>query len=194
MYELVATIDGPPLAILSQMTAGPDWLATVSRIAHVLAGIVFLGGVIFWSWVLLPGTETWSQDDSNKLFQSLRRPWALVVMAATFVLLISGFYNYVRVIMLDRGGIYELPKAYHPLIGTKILLALFLFGIVAMLAGRSAAAQKMQARMGMWLKMAVLVGIVLVSIAGVLRMLDRSPATGDDVPGAVAETPDGPET
>ncbi|MEX0938104.1 MAG: hypothetical protein WDZ59_09610 [Pirellulales bacterium] len=194
MNELIAIIDWPPLAILSQMTAGPDWLATISRVAHVLAGIVFLGGVIFWSWVLLPGTETWSKDESAKLFQSLRQPWALVVMASSFVLLVSGFYNYVRVIMLDSGGTTELPKAYHPLIGTKILLALFLFCVVALLAGRSAAAQKMQARMSLWLKVAVLVGLVLVSIAGVLRMLDRSPSIGDDVPGAVAETSDNPET
>ncbi len=56
-------------------------------------------------------------------------------MAAILFLLVSGFYNFLRYEFQ-----YKLPPLYHALFLIKFLLALAIFYIASLLAGRSEAA------------------------------------------------------
>jgi uncharacterized membrane protein len=153
---------------------GPWGLALLSRFAHVIGAILFLGTAFYVGCVLQPALRSLSSDEAEKVRSATRRPWALLVMAAMFLLLVSGFYNYFRIISLDREGVYELPKLYHPLIGVKIILALALFFLVSLLAGRSPAAVRMQAKTPFWINIVLLLGVILIAIASVLKMLDKT--------------------
>ncbi len=155
---------------------GPWWLAVLSRIVHILGAILFLGTVFYVGFVLQPALRSLSDDEADKVRDATRRPWTLIVMAAAFLLLVTGFYNYIRVITLDRDGTFDLPALYHPLIGVKILLALALFFLVSLLAGRSPLAVRMQSKSPLWINIILLLGVLLVSIAGVLHMLPKSPS------------------
>jgi hypothetical protein len=161
----------------------------VSRVVHILGAIALLGTAFYVGGVLHPALRELDGEEAKRVTAALRRPWALVVMASIFLLLVSGFYNFVRVIMLNRDGVVDLPGAYHPLIGVKILAALALFFLVSLLSGRSPLAQRMQSRASLWFSVVFFLGLLIVAIAGVLKMLDKSPAEDDHLSRGGRERP-----
>lgn len=113
------------------------------RWLHILAAITAAGGTIFTRFVVLPAHATLAPADRNELQSEMRRRWSKIVMASIAFLLLSGFYNYILIVHNYRE---VLPKWYHMLFGIKFLLAMAVFAIASLLAGRTALADRLGQR------------------------------------------------
>ena len=79
-------------------------------------------------------------EEERKRFQdAIRRRWAMWVGISAALLIVSGLVNTVLIVKN-----YEVPGAYHGLLGVKVLLALAIIYITSMLAGRSEAAERFE--------------------------------------------------
>jgi len=153
----------------------------VARIAHITAAITLGGGLLYQWAVLYPGLGLPSAEGLASRAEEVRRRWSRLVMISILLLLASGLYNYFRTVRLDHQGVIDLPRFYHPLIGIKIVLAMVVFFLVSLLAGRSEGARRFQAKPRWWLGVTLLLVFAIVSIAGTLKTADRTPraaATG----------------
>ena len=77
-----------------------------------------------------------------------------------------GFYNYLVVALPSHKG----DKLYHPLIGTKILLALGMFFIASALVGRSAKFEGMRRNSKFWQTMILILAAIIVGISGFAKV------------------------
>ncbi len=145
------------------------------RIVHILAAITLVGGIFFQCAVLMPACRHFAGDDARKLAAELRGRWSKLVLASTLVLLASGFVNYLAVVRLAKAGTITLARFYHPVIGVKMILALAVFFIASLLAGRSPAADRFRQRAPLWLTISSLVSIAIVSLAGILKVAGKLP-------------------
>ena len=152
-----------------------DWLGIVARIAHVLAAITLSGGIFYQCSVLIPALRRLPSEEARKYDEALRGNWSKLVAVSVLFLLVSGLYNYVVAIRMDNAGVIALPKYYHPLIGTKILLALVVFFLSSVLAGRSAAAERFREKSVFWLTVNSSLAVLIVCIAGILKVADKTP-------------------
>ena len=151
-----------------------EWITLVSRVAHILAAIALAGGAFYMRGVLVPSLGTLSGESVDQFTEAIRRRWAKIVMASALVLIASGFYNLVGIILLVREGSATLPGYYHPLIGIKVLLAFFIFYVASMLAGRTAAAGRYRERAPLWMKLNLAAAAALITIAGALHVPSKS--------------------
>jgi hypothetical protein len=81
---------------------------------------------------------------------------------------LSGIVNTVLIVRE-----YKFDGPYHPLLGVKILLALAIFYIASMLAGRSEAAERFRQKAPFWLNVNLFLSILLICIAVWMRLIDR---------------------
>ena len=146
-----------------------DIVALVSRILHILPAVVLVGGLVYQRFVYVPAIARMSEAERDELQTAMRRPWALLVMISTLLLLVSGLYNTARV-SID----YQLPPAYHALLGIKILLALAIFALSALLTGKTAAAVKMRQNQAFWLNVNLALAVVLICVAAFGWILMKS--------------------
>jgi hypothetical protein len=157
-----------PLAQQPPTADGLYWLLLGSRVLHILGAIILLGGLIFVRHVVKP-TVTAGMPDA--FFDARRASWAKWIGISTALLLLSGALNYGYVI----AGLERMAKPYHMLAGIKILLSLALFLLAALLAGKTALAQRLREKFYVWLTVAVLLGIAIVIIGAALRTFPRTP-------------------
>ena len=159
------------------------------RWLHIFSATALVGGTLYWRFALLPATSQLSSEQ-DAFLDKLRSGWARIVMLSSGFLLISGVFNAVRIIMR-----YDLPTSYHMLVGVKLLLALAMMWLSATLAGRSQLARKFREQARLWLTVNVLLAVVLVGLAGVMKLTDRSPKPEttvtmvDDKSSAKGQTP-----
>jgi hypothetical protein len=151
------------------------WL--VSRILHIASAAILVGGLFYLRVVVAPQVAR-SSSDSESVFGSRRRSWALVVMATTLLLLLSGFYNLFFVILWPNE---KLPPLYHMLFGLKFLLALALFFVAAALAGRSGLGARLRGSLGRWLDLAIVAALAIVVLAAVMRTIPKIPKVADNL-------------
>lgn len=149
----------------------------LSRWAHVGTVIVLVGGTAFLRFAVLPSLE----GESAELVGRIRNRWKKFVHGGILLLLISGFYNYLVVGAAAHDG----DRLYHPLIGTKILLAFYLFFLASVMVGRSAGTQKYRDNPKKWLGVMLLVATLIVAISGFVKVRGV-PATADAVAAEVA--------
>jgi hypothetical protein len=148
------TVDGLYVLLLS------------SRVLHILGAIILLGGLIHVRHVVQPTLPVASPDD---FCGGKRARWAKWIGIATALLLLSGIVNYCYVIF----GLQKMAKPYHMLAGIKVLLSFALFFISALLAGKTALADRLRANFYAWLTVCVFIGIAIVILGGVLRTFDH---------------------
>lgn len=146
-----------------------DVLAVLSRWIHVGAAIVAVGGTVFQRFVLGPALAAIPETDRGPLREAVLARWRTIVHSSIALLLLSGAYNSISGFVSHKG-----QGLYHGLLGTKILVALAIFGVAAVLTGKSERAKKMRNRSGLWLTVLVVLATVVVCLSGVLRKL---PAT-----------------
>ncbi len=147
------------------------WIALVSRVAHVLTGAILVGGLAYLRCVVVPGATVTSEgDNASAYFGAKRRNWALIVMACTLLLLLSGVYN-----LMIRIRSYELPMEYHILFGIKFVLALVVFFAAALVSGRSPAAERARSNVTTWLNAALVCALLLFVTAAALRTVIKAP-------------------
>jgi len=144
----------------------------VLRWMHILSAIALVGGTIFQWFVLSPAI---AGDKSNEIAAAMRSRWSKLVMAASGFLLLSGIVNLVLIVQR-----YEILKEgpgslYHPILGIKFLLALSVFFLSSALSGRSALAVRLREREKMWLTINMSLAVIVVCLAGIMKLADRSP-------------------
>jgi uncharacterized membrane protein len=161
-----------------------DYVAVLSRWVHVVFAVLLLGGSLFVGWVLTPAATAVLTDEQHQaLRERVNGIWKKLVMAAVGLLLLSGFYNYLVVALpLHKGD-----GLYHALMGTKIILALVVFFIASALVGRSPGLQKIRDNRRTWLRVGVTLGVLVVLIAGFLKVRGVAPKTAEPAPATVEE-------
>ncbi len=141
----------------------PDYLALVFRWLHIIPALVMVGGIIFMRCCLVS-----SNPDQASFFDSqeqVQKNWARLVMASTLLLLISGLYNSA---MKAMG--YELSMTYNVLLLIKIVLALVVFYLLAVLSGRSERAKRFRRNETHWLNVLVVLMLLIVLIGGYMKI------------------------
>jgi uncharacterized membrane protein len=143
-----------------------DLLGLLFRWLHILAGMTAVGGTIFARFVVLPAHAGLTQQARESLHAEMRRRWSKIVMAAIGFLLVSGLYNFMQI---NQNYRELLPKYYQILFGIKFLLAMVVFAIASLLAGRTALADKLRTKARFWMSLNILLAVLIVCISGVLR-------------------------
>lgn len=154
-----------------------DWVAVLFRWLHIIPAITLLGGTIFLAFAAVPATAG-EGGAAPTWLGAVRKRWAMISGICILLLLASGlwnFFNYRMEAVSDTGPLY------HALFGTKALLALVVFFIVSVMAGRSPAFAPMRSKPGKMLTIAALLGLAIVLISGVLRSVEKD-TSGANLP------------
>ncbi len=141
-------------------------LDVYSRWFHIWFAALLLGGTVFQWFALSPAIRDLT-DQQKPLFREwINARWRIAVMASSLILLVTGLYNYIVVLLPQHKG----DGPYHMLMGVKMLLALAVFFFAAVLAGRSPKFEKMRRHSAVW--NLVLIGLltVIVAIGGYLKV------------------------
>jgi putative copper export protein len=140
-------------------------LYVVLRVLHILAAIIIVGGLFYAKIVLVPaGADPYAGN---------RQVWARWVGIASLLLVVSGLMNFMNNIGLAKEHGTPLPPTYHMLFGIKFLLGLLVMFIAAILAGKTALADKFRQNMGRWLNIAWSASLAIVIIGALLRTFPR---------------------
>lgn len=153
------------LAQVAPVVDGMYVLYVVLRILHIISAMILVGGLFYTKIVLVPaGVDPYAGN---------RQVWAKWVGIATLFLLVSGLVNFWNIMQLAKADGTPLPPTYHMLFGIKFLLGLVLMFLAAILAGKTALAEKFRQNMGRWLGIAWTVSLAIVIIGAVLRTFPR---------------------
>jgi uncharacterized membrane protein len=140
----------------------------LSRWIHIGTAIVLLGGMAFQRFVLLPSAAELPDAEHDKLRASVMGRWKKFVHMGIGLLLLTGFYNYLGAPTPAAEPIRW--KLYHPLVGTKILIALALFVMSSGMVGRSHAFAGLRANPKRTLTIMLILGSLIVGISGFLKV------------------------
>ena len=146
-------------------------LPLISRWAHVGTAIVLVGGTAFLRLAVIPALE----GENSELLGKIRQRWKKFVHGGIALFLISGFYNCTKAMPLHKGD-----GLYHGLIGTKILLALFVFFLASVLVGNKPGTQKFRDDAKKWTGIMLIVSALIVGISGFAKV--RGIPSSGDVP------------
>ena len=145
-----------------------DLLLAIPRVLHVGSAILLVGGAAFIRFVLMPAANaTLTDADHDRLRARIMETWKKIVHGGIALLLLSGLFNYARVIMEQS---HKGDKLYHALLGTKLLLALVVFFLSSALVGKSAGLAKIRQNAKKWLLVNLLLATVIIAISGYLRV------------------------
>ncbi|MCP4191050.1 MAG: hypothetical protein GY768_10525 [Planctomycetaceae bacterium] len=147
----------------------------VFRWVHILAAAVLVGGIFYQRFSLLPSLSSIPGDAKKHLEEACRSHWARIVMLTSGLLLVTGMVNAIRILLKDEftGDMYPL------LLMVKIMGALAIFWISAVLSGQSTMAIKFREKTVFWLNVNVLLAILIIGVAGGMKMIPRT-ATGSE--------------
>jgi hypothetical protein len=155
-----------------------NYLDLILRWLHIYSVIALVGGIFFWRFVWYPATCMLAENEREDVAAAMRRPWSRIVAVSSGLLFVTGLVNAVRIIQR-----YEFPsETYHVLVGVKLVLALAVFYISAVLAGRSSTAQRFRQNASFWLTLNTLLAVLLVGIGGFMKMTDRTLKPSDAAP------------
>lgn len=180
--DLTTLADATLVAKAQVALDGGYFVSLLSRVTHTVCAATLLGGLIYLRFVLAPAAAAGEAEAT--LFAGRRKAWALSVAACTGLLLISGIYNLVVVMMTYK----NLPALYHPLLGIKFLLALGLMAIMAFLAGKTSLAERLRSSLKLWLNVALVLALSVYVLGAMLRSFRDVPdarvatAVADDAP------------
>jgi uncharacterized membrane protein len=156
---------------------GTYWLLLLSRVCHVVGAIILVGGLFYIRYVLSPANAPAGTAPVDQLFGGRRATWAKWVGIATALLLITGIANYISI---KRTA--PLPKSYDMIIGMKMLAAIVLFLLAALLAGRTSAADALRQKWRMWLGICLVVSLITIVLGSMLRTMHLSHKTHSSEP------------
>jgi uncharacterized membrane protein len=140
-------------------------LDILSRFLHILAAAWTVGSLIYTRYVLSPAVQAMSAEERGALLGRLAgrlRPLALTSIA---LLLITGFYNFFRIL---QGGVAE---GYHMAFGIKFLLALHVFGMLYVLSKPPGGDPQRDAKRSRLAFGALISATLIVAIGALLRAL-----------------------
>jgi uncharacterized membrane protein len=161
-------------------------LLLILRYMHILGAITLMGGTIFMRFALRPVVVAMPPETKAATHEQVRSRWSKFVMLATLLLLISGIANLALAGRNEFEPLLGMPKGYHMVVGIKLLLALPIFFIAAILSGRSDLAKRLQANAELWMNVNLTLALVMVLIGGMLRFVERRPKVAEREKPAVA--------
>ncbi|HEX4415810.1 MAG TPA: hypothetical protein VH107_19420 [Lacipirellulaceae bacterium] len=175
------------LTLFAQQTATPNltgffWLQYLSRICHILGAIILVGGLFYIRTVLSPVDTPPGTAPVDRYFGGRRATWAKWVGIATALLLITGLFNYIMVIKQNE----RLAPSYHMIAGIKMLAAIIVFLLAALLAGRTSAADALRQKWKLWLSTTLGLAIITVALGSFLRTYPRTPKDKTTAPQLIA--------
>ncbi|MBX3440423.1 MAG: hypothetical protein KF861_23235 [Planctomycetaceae bacterium] len=138
----------------------------LSRWVHVGASVVLVGGSVFLRFVLMPAAASLQESEHTALRERIMGRWKKIVMGGILLLLISGFYNYLKV----TAPLHKGDGLYHGVMGTKILLAFAAFFLASVLTGRSPKFESFRANSSRWLGVLILLTAVIIALGGFLKV------------------------
>ena len=162
-----------------------NYVDLLLRWMHIFAAITLVGGTFFLRFVWFPVARKMDYRDREKDFSTVRAGWGRLVMLSTLFLLVSGLINAVNNITR-----YELDSSYGLLVGGKLIAAFILFFLSARVAGRSESAVRFRESIGKWLTINSLLALLLVGMAGYMKVLPRTPKIEEAVPAGQGDAPD----
>ena len=146
------------------------WIALASRLLHILSAIVLVGGLFYLRMIVAPRLRHSDADSgSDPWFAGRRGAWAMWVGIATLLLIVTGLWNFVQTIRTN-----EIATSYHMLGTLKIVAALVVFFLAAVLAGKSAVAERLRQNMKLWLGVCLIAAILVVAIGSAMRSFPRT--------------------
>jgi len=155
------------------MTTAQLILDTASRVIHVGTAITLVGGSVFMAFALMPAAAAkLSDEEHDRLREGVLGRWKKFVGPGIGLFLISGFYNFARMVPLHKGD-----SLYHALLGTKILLAFAVFFIASALVGKSKGLEGMRQNRAKWLKVLIILAATIVCISGFVKVRKYTPPT-----------------
>lgn len=137
----------------------------LARISHIVGAIILVGGQFYIRFVLTPPNVQAGDTSADRIFGGHRTAWARCTGGATALILIAGIINYMLIIKQHE----RFDASYHMLMGFKILAATGAFLLAALLAGRTAVADRIRQKWRMWLIVCLLLGFIAVALGSVLR-------------------------
>lgn len=140
-------------------------LDSLSRFTHVGTAIVLVGGTAFMRLVLMPVANQLPTDAHDQLRSGLMARWKRFVHGGIALFLLSGFYNYMKLMGSHKGD-----KLWHALVGTKILLALVVFFLASALVGKSKAFEGLRQKRALWMSILLLLALTIVAISSFLKV------------------------
>lgn len=162
-----------------------DILPLISRWLHIMAAMAAVGGPMFIRLAMLPAMSTLPEVERKSLHEQLRRRWSKVVMAAILFLIVTGLYNFVLFVNAAHGWGPEWQAGshnmwlYQMLFGIKVALALAVFFLASAITSRSEALAKFRENLKLWITVNLLLGILIVCIAGQMRMMHAGPTVSE---------------
>ena len=154
---------------MSRMDAN-ELLGLVSRWLHILSAIILVGGTLFMRLVTVPSFNA-ADEKLDEARLAMRSRWSRLVGITSGLLIVSGIYNLVVIMRADSAP----EPTYHMMLTVKLLLALGIFFLAAILAGRTELAKRFQQQEVLWLNVIALLAILLVCIAGAMKNAPRKP-------------------
>lgn len=169
------------------------WFDLVFRWMHILSAAILVGGAFFMRFSLAPLLARQSAETRQSLLALWRPGWARLVMLASGLLLMSGLIN--AVLNIQRYRYAEAP--YHALVAVKLVLALVVFWLSAVLSGRSDNANKFREKLTQWLNLNLIFAILVVALGGYMKIMPRTeksaePSASSTAPAVTTEATTAP--
>jgi putative copper export protein len=145
------------------------WFNVLSRWIHVTSAALVVGGLVYAGLVLLPSLVG-AGEGTRPVSEALQRRFRVLLHSALGLLLLTGVYNLVIVIPRAR-ALGDAKSLYHGILGTKILLALVLFGVASVLVSRRSAGEGSVPGAARPLPLAIGLGLVILLLSAILRRM-----------------------
>jgi uncharacterized membrane protein len=143
-------------------------LAVVTRVLHIAATCTSLGGLFYARVVLWPALDLLPVGERERFLRRAIRRFAYVKWTGVAVVAVTGVVQWLRTYpqVLDKG----LYVGYFAL---KMVGAVGLFSITALLALPDERLRGMQGRRGFWSAVNVLCGLMILVGAALMRTVAR---------------------
>ena len=138
-----------------------ETLDTLMRVAHVGSAIALLGAALFRLVAVAPALRLLDDGLKDSVLTLMRRRFARIAHPAIALLLVTGAWQWVNQI-----EVYRVSRTAHMLLGIKALLGVVLMVLVFMLA--TGLARDPRGNLG---RLGVLMGLVVITLAAVVRQL-----------------------
>lgn len=145
------------------------WFNVLTRWLHVTSAIIGVGAILFLALVIRPALAAQEPSARQAMMAAVLPRVKTVIHSAIGLLLLTGFYNYFMAIPKVRELAYR--SLYHPIIGTKILLAFVLFGIISAALASAPAAANMEEGRWRWLSWMIVLALAILFLSAILRRM-----------------------
>jgi len=138
---------------------------TIVHWLHLVAVVVLVGGTILMRFAVHPASEQLEGEAKETFRRALKRKMAMLVHSSILLVVLTGFYNFVR--RATEG----IPMYYNIVFLVKFIAAIGAIGLAVALTVSSDSLKKFDERRAHWLTLSVLLGLLVILLSAWLRMI-----------------------